>query len=446
MKHGASAKALKGALSVAADSGCDACLDLLAPTTDKSAAVNALLYSDIRTAPARVKRLLDLGADPNVIQDGKPLLMWLATTGSTEKVRLLLEHGADVNAKSAEGHTALDYALRQGDTPVVTLLRKFGAVEGRPAPIVPSPDPAPSSRAAIARSLPILQRADVTFMRKSGCVSCHNDLLTGMTMASVRERNLTFDQGIARSQVKAIGDYIDGNRERYLQGISIAGEQDTTSYILAGLAAEGFLPSAATDAMARFVRSQQEADGSWSVEATRPPIESSSIAITALCLRALDVYAPAPQRQAYRESVRRAAAWLESAQAFTNEDRSFQLLGLTWAGYKPDRIRKIAAALIGEQRSDGGWAQISSLGSDAYATGQALVALKTAGVVSPADPAFRRGVTFLLQTQMQDGSWYVRSRAVALQPYFDSGFPYGADQFISAAATNWAAMALAGTM
>jgi hypothetical protein len=30
-----------------------------------------------------------------------------------------------------------------------------------------------------------------------------------------------------------------------------------------------------------------------------------------------------------------------------------------------------------------------------------------------------------------------------VQPYFDGTFPHGADQFISAAASNWATMALA---
>jgi hypothetical protein len=55
---------------------------------------------------------------------------------------------------------------------------------------------------------------------------------------------------------------------------------------------------------------------------------------------------------------------------------------------------------------------------------------------------YQRGVRFLLNTQLEDGSWYVRSRAIPIQPYFDSEFPHGKDQFISAAATNWATMAL----
>jgi hypothetical protein len=47
--------------------------------------------------------------------------------------------------------------------------------------------------------------------------------------------------------------------------------------------------------------------------------------------------------------------------------------------------------LLHAQRSDGGWAQIAALTSDAYATGQALVAVKEAGVVTPFDAAYKRG-------------------------------------------------------
>jgi len=48
-----------------------------------------------------------------------------------------------------------------------------------------------------------------------------------------------------------------------------------------------------------------------------------------------------------------------------------------------------------------------------------------------------------LGTQFPDGSWYVRSRSPKLQPYFQSAFPYEHDQWISAAATARAVMALA---
>jgi len=55
---------------------------------------------------------------------------------------------------------------------------------------------------------------------------------------------------------------------------------------------------------------------------------------------------------------------------------------------------------------------------------------------------FQKGVKYLLSTKAADGSWYVRSRAAKFQPYFESGFPYGHDQWISSMATGWAAAAL----
>jgi hypothetical protein len=81
------------------------------------------------------------------------------------------------------------------------------------------------------------------------------------------------------------------------------------------------------------------------------------------------------------------------------------------------------------------------LPSGAHATGLALVALHEAGM-SPADSVYTRGVDYLLKTQHADGSWYAATRAVPIQPYFDAGFPYGYDQWISTAATSWATMAL----
>ena len=94
------------------------------------------------------------------------------------------------------------------------------------------------------------------------------------------------------------------------------------------------------------------------------------------------------------------------------------------------------------QRGDGGWAQTQYLDSDAYATGQSLYALQVAGI-SPQNPVYKRGTAYLLSTQLEGGSWHVTSRSPKFQPYFESGFPHKDDQWISAAATAWAVVALA---
>ena len=47
-----------------------------------------------------------------------------------------------------------------------------------------------------------------------------------------------------------------------------------------------------------------------------------------------------------------------------------------------------------------------------------------------------------MSNQLPDGSWHVVSRSKPFQPYFESGYPHGKDQFISIAAAGWATTAL----
>jgi hypothetical protein len=154
-------------------------------------------------------------------------------------------------------------------------------------------------------------------------------------------------------------------------------------------------------------------------------------------LRALQLYGENPEAE-----VLRAQAWLLRSAPETTEDRVMQVLGLAWANAAPIEIRERAQGLLAEQRPDGGWGQLQNLETDAYATGQALVALQRGARMPASDAAIQRGIAFLLRTQSTDGSWLVRTRSFPFQPYKESGFPYGKDQWISAAGTSWAAMAL----
>jgi squalene cyclase len=119
-----------------------------------------------------------------------------------------------------------------------------------------------------------------------------------------------------------------------------------------------------------------------------------------------------------------------------------KVMGLTWAKGDAEAIQAAAKQLLGEQRADGGWAQLPTLASDAYATGEALMALHDAGILSTRDRAWKRGIEYLLRTQQADGTWHVKSRSYPFQPYFESGYPYGPDQWISVAGASWATMAL----
>jgi squalene cyclase len=212
---------------------------------------------------------------------------------------------------------------------------------------------------------------------------------------------------------------------------------------LVGLHAQGYQPDLNTDAAVMLIKSRQRSNGEWPYPHadTRPPICLDYIAQTALAMRALQLYAPKTEKVAYEKSVRLAASWLTKAQSFNNDDRNWRLTGLVWAGSDQATIKKAMQEALVTQRPDGGWSDLPSMQSTAYATGRSLVSLQLGGL-PVSDPAYQRGIKFLLSTQQEDGSWYIRTRALAFQPYFDAGFPHDYDQWMSAAGTSWAAMAL----
>jgi Squalene-hopene cyclase C-terminal domain/Ankyrin repeats (3 copies)/Prenyltransferase and squalene oxidase repeat len=453
--RGADLKAAGGpALAGAAAGKCQACIDLLIAAAGKPDLTHALVALAQRGDTALLARLIDSGADVNGrlsqarrdIRLRTPLMLAASSDlVHADTIRMLLARGADIQAIGPEGETALDLARRNWDTDVVRVLVEAGARTGRGFPTAsPTPRPASSPRAAFERIMPLLQQSDVTFVEKTGCVSCHHNTLTAMTVAAARAQRLAFDDGIAARQRESVAARLGERRENAALGAEI---QNTASNILTGLAAERYPPDVTTDVMAYFLKGRQSADGRWRSFYVdhRPPVQHSDIEATATAVRALRVYAPMPRRSEYEHAVRRATAWLLAARPRTVDERAWQLMGLAWAGVdtRHDRIQAAAKSLLAEQRPDGGWAQLPTLASDAYATGQVLVALRQVGAVRSSEAAYRRAVEYLLGSQLADGTWHVKSRAMAFQPYFESGFPHGPDQWVSMAASNWAAMALA---
>jgi ankyrin repeat protein len=427
-------------LSFALSMGCQECFELMlqhAQPQDLNAALRAATITG--NLPV-INKLLDRGAQaPAAILQAAALS---PTPIPAATIRTFLSRGANPGLKTSFGLTTLDFAKRQGNDALVTVLMESGIREESPASVVPHPKPAGSVRAAVERAIPPLQRCDAAFLERAGCVSCHNNSLTAMTVAEARSQGFRVNEEIASSQLRRIAAFLQDNSERGLENEGIPGGVDTVSYVLLGMAAEKYPSDAITDVWARYAKNNQSPDGRFKCRTVRPPLETSDFQVTAATLRSLLVYAPKSRQTEYRRAVERAIRWLERAEPVSTEDHVFQILGLRWGGGSGETIRKSAAQLLALQRSDGGWGQIPALASDAYATGQALVALRESRIIAPGDEQYQRGVRYLLYSQMEDGSWLVRTRSPSFQPYFDSDFPHGYDQFIAAAASNWAVMAL----
>ncbi len=88
----------------------------------------AVLASDLE----RVRFLLERGADPNAPdRQGFPPLVIAAQNRDTRMIRLLLEAGADVDATDRSGFTALHHAVLRNHVPTIELLVSRGADLGR---------------------------------------------------------------------------------------------------------------------------------------------------------------------------------------------------------------------------------------------------------------------------------------------------------------------------
>jgi len=162
----------------------------------------------------------------------------------------------------------------------------------------------------------------------------------------------------------------------------------------------------------------QETDGSWAWSSAPaknrpPPVFESDEVVTLLAYVALGPHVPTDPKEKSdaRDGRDKAAAWLGKVKpAGTTQALALRLFRDVRADKPEKELRPQVDALLARQNKDGGWGQDRDLASDAYATGQALYFLALAGV-KPDRAEVRRGVSFLVATQKEDGSWPMTSRA-----------------------------------
>jgi hypothetical protein len=299
-------------------------------------------------------------------------------------------------------------------------------------------------KAAVAKSLPLLEAgAKGSMEERKQCFTCHNQGLPILALTAARPRGFEIDAAHLQTQLQFIADFLGKNKEKYLEGKGTGGQVDTAGYALWTLDSGAWKPDENTAAVAEYLLQYQQDSDHWKSGARRPPTEQSPFTASYLALRGLKAFGTPDQQQRIDQRFDQVRQWLLKATPEDTEDRVFRLRALHVVRAPEEEVRSAREALLQTQREDGGWSQLADLESDAYATGSALVSLHQAGGLATDDPAFRKGLSYLISCQQDDGSWHVASRSKPFQAYFESGYPHGKDQFISIAAAGWATMALA---
>ena len=319
----------------------------------------------------------------------------------------------------------------------------------------PSPD---ALKAAVEKALPLLASSADQYTQERQCFSCHHQALPAMALAAARKAGFEIDGDGARKQSQFTIEHFQKLKEPLLRGESVAGGPYSAGYALVGLAAGKWQRDETTAGIVTYLERTQEDDGRWRIRTHRPPLEDNDVTATALAIKGLLEYG-APRESTdgekkpddadrdedapddLKERVAKSQKWLLEHKPQSTEEAAYRVLGLKWTSADPEKIRAAADELRRLQRDGGGWAQLPDMEPDAYATGQALAALQESGAATEGERT-AKALKFVLETQLEDGSWLVQTRSKPIQKYFESGFPHEKSQFISICATSWAVTAL----
>tara|TARA_R110002111_G_scaffold234274_3_gene295300 strand:+ start:18958 stop:19974 length:1017 start_codon:yes stop_codon:yes gene_type:complete len=297
-------------------------------------------------------------------------------------------------------------------------------------------------KAAIQKSIPLIEKASAGSARERKCFTCHNQALAVLVLDEAKQRGFTVDEVNFQLQIEHTAAHLKRGLEHYRAGKGQGGGPDTASYALWTLEIAGSKPDEVTTAVTGYLLERNKDQAHWIRNSTRPPSMSSDTNTNYFVIRALQIFGTEAQRPQIEARIKLARQWLLDLKPDSTEERVFQLRSFLYLDVAESVTRTAIEALIKLQNADGGWSQLPTIESDAYTTGTAIVALQRSGQVPIDHPAIRQGLQYLLKSQETDGSWHVVSHAKPFQTYFETGYPHGKDQFISVTAGSWATVAL----
>jgi len=319
-------------------------------------------------------------------------------------------------------------------------------------------EPAAGAQAAVHKALLFLASDMRTWRQERRCAACHHGPMYVWAANVARQQGYAVDDADVAETTQWL---VSSDEARIFPKAAPSGGNkprlsQATIYLahaLNMLPADEPARKEGWKRIAEHLAAAQDDDGSWTGPAGRPPIFGSAEIVTRLA--EIAVAESGPTTTANTADVprladsspldgprSRARAWLVRS---PSED-SHQALALQlWSEgvrSQTNRTEKngdggIFAKRLSElQRADGGWSQSPELPSDAFATGQTLLAFHRYGVEGN-DDRVKRAIAFLARTQNANGTWPIKSR---IDPA--TGKPAQNLNPITYAATAWATLGL----
>jgi len=279
------------------------------------------------------------------------------------------------------------------------------------------PDPEKVQQ-SIDRALAFLVEDAAKWRKERGCATCHHGEMTVWALSEARDRGYavpaeTLAETIRWTKELFVPQFSKPRDHRWgynfvsLPGIYLSVMSETLP----------ILSRDEIDRLAVHLARHQEEDGAWLMPPpnanTSPPTWESSetIALWALLAWESPVGDEGGEAATVRAAREKAVAWLGSTKPTdTTQALSLRLLLDIHTRQAAESLRSRVEQLLRRQNADGGWSQLEDLASDAYATGQVLWALSFAGV-RPEHAQIRRGISFLVASQQDQGAWPMTGRS-----------------------------------
>lgn len=375
------------------------------------------IWASMDLAADKFSRLATTRLDP---KGGEQQVTFPSTEAKFVKVRLLT--GATRRVVEIAELRVLE-SVREGYVPL--FVREDGARRWKGSP-----------REAAQRGLNWLQQASVDWGGRNKCFGCHVQAQVLMGQAVAQENGYR----VSLPGVKALTGLMHSHQspegtitqQHEVSGAAYGGMGFAYASEVAGTADQ-----AGVFKTIDYLLRLQKPNGSIPKENDEPPIMQGGMMLAGNALVSFDWAARHSKDPKYRRAADSALLWILTEDPETTQDFVSKIVALARYGTLEQKrlVWPLVDELASRQQPDGGWKEIPAMkGSNAFATGQVLYAFKQAGISIRSD-MFKRGVDFLLKTQITDptdvnGFW----KAVNTESQRKSDF----------APTMWAVIGLAG--